>query len=263
MATTCTDMRQNCTAVTGTSAGLVSRSNQERTLHLAGTNSEAGHIPKLRLDTRPDYGHMWHPDSYGTHFTNGTLTIAVNGLSLEKNGCDPNRIPPWAFENVDGLLLDAEEVRARPTNFTVKDCFPPGTIISDVNAQSLAAAAQMVQASNVDVRRQVDPSVETMRNGETNQGPMDEVNTQQKGNPKKGGRNDVELLTPQTKKQKTLRHPNYGHPLHLSNLKKKSSRLRGRNRGGRSTATSYVDLEQQEGQWCEVVVSPSKEMEEA
>ncbi|KAM1240363.1 hypothetical protein ACFX2J_045690 [Malus domestica] len=32
---------------------------------------------------------MWHPVSYGTQFTNNTLTIAVNGLSLDKDWYDP------------------------------------------------------------------------------------------------------------------------------------------------------------------------------
>lgn len=40
-----------------------------------------------------DLDHTWHPDSYGSHFTNGTLTIAVNGLSLFGNWCDPQRVP--------------------------------------------------------------------------------------------------------------------------------------------------------------------------
>lgn len=102
----------------------------------------------------------------------------------------------------------------------------------------------------IDFRNKVVSSMEIMDNGENNQGPMDEVNTQQKGDPKKKGRNDVELLTPPTKKKKTLRYPNYGRHLHLSNLKKKSSRIRGGNQGGRSTVTKYVDLEQQKSQWC-------------
>lgn len=67
---------------------------------------------------------MWHPDSYETQYTNETLTIAVNGLSLEKNWCDPKRIPLWAFENVGRLLQAAEKVRARPTKFNMMDYFP-------------------------------------------------------------------------------------------------------------------------------------------
>ncbi|KAM1519707.1 hypothetical protein ACFX1Z_022479 [Malus domestica] len=89
-----TDTRPGCTDGAGTSARLVSHVEQKMTLHLAGTNSENGHIPTSRLDTRPDYGHTWHPDSYDTQFTNGTFTIAVNGLSLENNWYGPKRIPP-------------------------------------------------------------------------------------------------------------------------------------------------------------------------
>ncbi|KAM1269250.1 hypothetical protein PS1_001423 [Malus domestica] len=51
-----------------------------------------------------DWGNMDHPGSYGTHYRNGTLTLAVNGLSLEKSWYDPRKVPPWAFKNADGLL---------------------------------------------------------------------------------------------------------------------------------------------------------------
>ncbi|RXH87460.1 hypothetical protein DVH24_034360 [Malus domestica] len=99
------------------------------------------HIPTSRLDIRSDYGHIWHLDSYGTQFTNGTLTIDVNGLSLENDWCDPQRLPPWTLKNVGGLLQAAKEVRANPTRFSVMDCFPPKTNIAEVDAQSLALAA--------------------------------------------------------------------------------------------------------------------------
>lgn len=161
------------------------------------------------------------------------------------------------------MLQAAEEVRAKPIKFTMMDCFPPGTNILDVKAQSLMVAAQMVQASNVDLRSRVDYGEQVMDNGENNQGPTAEFNTQQNDCPSKGKRTNVELLTPPTKKQKTLKYLNRGRPLHLSNLKKKSSRIRGAIQKGRSTVTNYVDIKQQEGQWCKVVVSLSNEIEEA
>lgn len=52
----------------------------------------------------PDYGHTWHPDGFGIQFSNGTLTIALNGLSLDKDWCDPNRVPHWALKNAHDLL---------------------------------------------------------------------------------------------------------------------------------------------------------------
>ncbi|KAH0981110.1 hypothetical protein GBA52_008287 [Prunus armeniaca] len=54
--------------------------------------------------SRADFANRWDPDSFGTQYKNGTLTIAINGLSLNKNGCDPERVPPWDLENADCLL---------------------------------------------------------------------------------------------------------------------------------------------------------------
>lgn len=39
----------------------------------------------------------WDPESFGTHYKNRTFTLAVNGLSLERDWCDPDTLPPWAF----------------------------------------------------------------------------------------------------------------------------------------------------------------------
>lgn len=231
--------------------------------HLAGTNSEAKHIATSRKDTRPDFGHIWHPDSFGTQYTNGTLTIVVNGLSLEKNWCDPKRIPPWAFENVGGLIQAAEEVRARPTRFNTMDCFPPGTNISEVDAQSLILAAQMVQASNGNVNENRGPREEFLGYGENRRVTSDGENTQTEVDPHKKKRGDVVPPTSPSKKRKTLKYPNCGRPLQLSNLKKKNSRVKGGGRKGRSTVSIHVDPRKMEGQLCEVVVSPSKEWEEA
>lgn len=89
VATVLPTMGLNPTNIAGTFAGLVSHFVQEMTLHLAGTTYDLEHIPTARLNPRPSHGHMWHPYSYGTQFTNGTLTIAANGLSLERDWCDP------------------------------------------------------------------------------------------------------------------------------------------------------------------------------
>ncbi|KAM1054051.1 hypothetical protein FF1_001489 [Malus domestica] len=51
-----------------------------------------------------DWDNMDHPESYGTHYRNGTLTLAVNGLSLEKAGMIHIRSPWEAFKNANGLL---------------------------------------------------------------------------------------------------------------------------------------------------------------
>lgn len=177
------------------------------------------------MDIRSDYGHIWHPDSYGTQFTNGALTIAVNRLSLEKDWCDPQRLPPWTLKNVGGLLQAAEEVRASPTRFSMIDCFPPKTNITEVDAQSLALAAQMVHASNDGLKSNVASREELMGNMANSQGSVSSVNVQHNLNSSKGKRSDLEVSIPPTKKQKLMLNPKSGRPLHLSNLKKRNSRL--------------------------------------
>lgn len=92
---------------------------------------------------------------------------------------------------------------------------------------------------------------------------LDGDNTQLNLDSNKKKTSDVEFSTPQSKKQKTVRYPTYGRPLHLRNLKKKSSRVRRGGHEGRSTVTFHVDLGQLENQLCQVVVSPSKELEKA
>ncbi|CAL2269097.1 unnamed protein product [Prunus armeniaca] len=47
----------------------------------------------------PDYSRMWDPDNNGTILKNSSLTVAISGLSLEQNWCDPNNLPPWALTN--------------------------------------------------------------------------------------------------------------------------------------------------------------------
>ncbi|KAM1590949.1 hypothetical protein EV1_034629 [Malus domestica] len=56
-----------------------------------------------RRSSLEDLDHMWHPDSFRTHFTNGLLTLAINYLSLDKVWCHAKRIPPWVFLNANGL----------------------------------------------------------------------------------------------------------------------------------------------------------------
>ncbi|KAB2616557.1 hypothetical protein D8674_023145 [Pyrus ussuriensis x Pyrus communis] len=79
------------------------------------------------LNNSSDYGHSWHPNTFGTQFINDILAITVNGLSLCKSWCDPVCIPPWAFSNVDELLEAEEDLQASPTKFSLSDCFLLGT----------------------------------------------------------------------------------------------------------------------------------------
>ncbi|KAB2604676.1 hypothetical protein D8674_037996 [Pyrus ussuriensis x Pyrus communis] len=56
-----------------------------------------------RRSSMEDLDHIWHPNSFGTHFMNDLLMLTINGLSLAKVWCDQKRIPPWAFLNAKGL----------------------------------------------------------------------------------------------------------------------------------------------------------------
>lgn len=52
---------------------------------------------------------LWHPDTNGTMFRNGSITMAINGIKLDSpSWADPNVIPPWAFKNL------SEYERANP-----------------------------------------------------------------------------------------------------------------------------------------------------
>lgn len=60
----------------------------------APINQASGSLtPRKRLD-------MWHPDTNGTMFRNGSITVAINGINLNSpSWADPNVIPPWAFKD--------------------------------------------------------------------------------------------------------------------------------------------------------------------
>lgn len=54
--------------------------------------------------TVDDWRNLWSPDSFGTYYTNGTLTVAFNDISLEKNWYNQVRVPPWSLQNIEKLL---------------------------------------------------------------------------------------------------------------------------------------------------------------
>lgn len=66
---------------------------------------------------------------------------------------------------------------------------------------------------------------ELMGNVANNQISVSGVNVQHKLDLSKGKRSDVEVFIPPPKKQKLMLNPKSGRPLHLSNLKKRNSRL--------------------------------------
>lgn len=74
-----------------------------------GDNQEFGVLqPRGRLD-------MWNPETNGTIFRNGSVTLAISGLRIDSpSWADPEVIPPWAFNKREDFI------RANP-------CFPvPG-----------------------------------------------------------------------------------------------------------------------------------------
>lgn len=193
----------------------------------SGMSNGTDKTPTTRFEEQPDYAHRWLPDSHGTQFTNGILTIAVNGLSLNRDWCDPNRVPHWALHNVVGLLQAAEEVRASPKNFNVLDCFPPNTNIREVDTASLAVGTQYLKkATKVD---------------------------------------EVALPSPPNKRAKVTINPHRGRPLRLANVNR-NSKTRSGGRGGRGfqrPKERLIEDEETGNRLCDVVISPSKELAEA
>lgn len=73
-----------------------------------GTRSAEASMGMPRKVSLLDWGNMDHPDNFGTHY-NGTLTLVVNGLSLEKNWFDSRKVPHWAFTNATDMLASPFE----------------------------------------------------------------------------------------------------------------------------------------------------------
>ncbi|CAN6587814.1 unnamed protein product [Malus baccata var. baccata] len=119
------------------------------TLHLVGTNFETGHIPTSRLDTQLDYGHTWHPDSHET----------------QKIGVAQKRFPSGLLKMIMECYRLQNWGGPGPQN-SLDGLFPPRE-----------------QASNRGVQSKVDSRDEVTANEETNQGQMDRVNAQLRGDP--------------------------------------------------------------------------------
>lgn len=71
--------------------------------------------------TLADYRRRWDPQSFGTKSRNGTLNLALNGLSLWHNWCDPDCVPIWEFSNTNDLL---EPIELEPIIEEVVDSGP-------------------------------------------------------------------------------------------------------------------------------------------
>lgn len=69
-----------------------------------GTHGLGNSTGMIGRPIHADFVKRWDPDNFGTQYRNGTLTIVVNGLFLEKRQCNPDHVPPWALERAESLL---------------------------------------------------------------------------------------------------------------------------------------------------------------
>lgn len=79
---------------------------------------------------------MWHPDTNGTMYRNGSVTLAINGFNIDSlSWADPKCIPLWAFQKNEDFI------RANP--------FSPG--LGFVNDQVLIPAPSSSSVQLVDM----------------------------------------------------------------------------------------------------------------
>lgn len=212
----------------------------------SGTDRPVSPANTIGRPIHADFVRRWDPDSFGTQYRNGTLTIAVNGLSLEKRWCDPDRVPPWALERAESLL-------------------DPQLLLGPKNADDnlVVSRAQIIEL-NQDV-------------GELPQqlGPMKLKRKEHKDEPIKGN-NEInrkareEEVSPDrdcSKKTRVSYSPRRGGSMKIPNRGGRGllGRLaRGRGHGstkGKKNAI-FPPKDICSESLCEVVVSPSKELEQ-
>lgn len=177
----------------------------------------------------PDYSRIWDPDNNGTIFKNGSLTVAIRGLSLEKNWCDPDNLPPWALTN---------HSRAQYENVT-------STRVGD--PPSLAPRG----ASLVELKDQ-----ETKKDFKA------------QGEKRIFVDNSKCLISPNAVKRAKVSYGQaVGCSLKLSNRGGRGTK--GKGRGGRTRNSHRADtignppLVVEDGELCDVVISPSKDLQDA
>ncbi|TQE01786.1 hypothetical protein C1H46_012586 [Malus baccata] len=140
-----------------------------------GSDRVKEYPPTTSLKVSSDYGHLWHPDSYGTQFTNDTLTITVNGLSLNKDWYDPR-------------------------------CFPLGTNREKFDAQSLQIVTQLVAADKAAHMVRSRKGAQMANINEATEDTRVPTNATALVAQVKSGakRDDMELLTPPSKKPRLV-----------------------------------------------------------
>ena len=142
---------------------------------------------------------------------------------------------------------------ASPTSLTVIDCFPPNTNKVEIDETSMRVVAHFLKTTNEGKSCEALPF--------EGQSVDNEGSSYKRNND--GRNNDMANLIPPAKKPKVAMNPNRGRPLHLSNLKKRNSKLSAEDRGGKTQVRGNLADAVEDNKLCEVVISPSKKMEDA
>lgn len=207
---------------------------QKNTSSVQGLDEAPPSDPLPREPSLGDWGHMWHPDNFGTQFRNGTITFAVNGLSLAKDWFDFKNLPHGALDKA-GSLLEPKDWPKLP-NKTVL-VYP---------AQSSTQTPLLPDPLNL----AEDPPLCTRDH--KGKGKLD---------------NHIPREDPPKKKARvSISHARsgQGRPLRLSNRGNRGSEVKGtKGRGGGGGRGANKLKPRGLDQLCEVVVSPTKELAEA
>ncbi|KAL6295788.1 hypothetical protein ACE6H2_003930 [Prunus campanulata] len=104
---------------------------------------------------RLSYVNIWDPESYSTQYKNGTLTLAVHGLSLNHNWCDPDRLPPWALTltTLGQAIQEMEEKNIGLPQFPYTGAFDevPDEFFDELFSQQSQVTQVNVQVGNENV----------------------------------------------------------------------------------------------------------------
>ncbi|KAM0971420.1 hypothetical protein ACFX13_019620 [Malus domestica] len=82
----------------------VTTENVATNSEMQGMSEEMLAPPTHRRASLQHWDNMDNPNSVGTHYHNESLTITINGLSLDKKWFDPRKVPPWALMGNSNLI---------------------------------------------------------------------------------------------------------------------------------------------------------------
>ncbi|KAM2668246.1 hypothetical protein EV2_019855 [Malus domestica] len=82
----------------------VTTENVATNSEMQGMSEEMLAPPTHRRASLQHWANMDNPNSVGPHYQNGSLTITINGLSLDKKWLDPRKVPPWALMGNSNLI---------------------------------------------------------------------------------------------------------------------------------------------------------------